>query len=194
MKNIFKNPILFILCLPFILAYYFIYGIGLILYLLIKGIITLIINLKNKNKKDKNYNYKYNYNEEKLKLDYSNVNFYKEQWGKCTNCEKEYYDLLYNLFGNSYKIKTQVYLRSMFPKMKAPNNRIDIVFFDKNYDYPILLIEIQDSSHKSHARAQSDKGLKDFCENNNIKLQKLYTTFGCNGKSIKNLINKKLAE
>lgn len=131
--------------------------------------------------------------EKETKINKENI-FYNEQLKKCTPCEKEYYNLLYELYSDKYYIETQIYLRSMYPKMGAPNNRIDIVFFEKPNYSPILLVEIQDSTHKSHARAQSDKGLKEFCESNNIKLQRIYTTFGCNKKSIKNLIDKKLAE
>lgn len=121
--------------------------------------------------------------------------FFNEQLNKCTNCEKEYYKILYKLFNENYQIETQVYLRSMFPKMKAPNHKIDIVFKTKNYEKPILLIEINDETHNKRTLTKlRDKELKEFCNEHNIKLQAIWTKFDINEKSIYNLIKKRLSE
>lgn len=120
--------------------------------------------------------------------------FYNEQLNKCTNCEKEYYKVLYELYGDKYNIETQVYLRSMFHKMGAPNHKIDMVMIEKDTDNITLLIEINDSTHKNKLRVLRDKELKEFCNQNHIPLQTLYTKYDCIKSSIKKVIDKKLAE
>lgn len=125
----------------------------------------------------------------------NNQEFYNQQIKKCTKCEKIFYDTLYKKYSNKYKLETQVYLRSMFPRMGAENDKIDIVFRDKQTNYPILLVEINDESHnRNKLRKMRDKDLKEFCATNNIKLQFLWTRYGCNEKSIYNLIDNKLKE
>ena len=83
----------------------------------------------------------------------------------------------------------------MFPRKGAPNDRIDIVFKDKQWEEPILLIEINDKTHsKNLVTKMRDKDLKEFCQEHNIKLQALWTKFGVNKYSIIKLIDKRLKE
>lgn len=126
---------------------------------------------------------------EKLKQD-----FYNEQLERCTKCEKVYYETLYKKYSDKYTIKAQVFLRSMYAGYGAENHKIDIVFFNKQTDKPELLIEINDYTHKDLLRKARDKDLKEFCNINKIKLQFLYTKYGCTPKSIYRVIDKKLQE
>lgn len=121
--------------------------------------------------------------------------FYNIQIEKLTKTEKLYYDILYKNFKDEYRIETQVYLRSMYPRKNAPNLKIDIVFKDKKWELPILLIEINDETHNRRKLTKlRDKDLKQFCQEHNIKLQALWTRYDINERSICKLIKKKLEE
>lgn len=136
-------------------------------------------------------------NDYDISQEYKNENqeFYNKQINKCSKSEKIFYDTLYKRYGEKYNLEAQVYLRSMFPRMGADNDIIDIVFRHKYSNNPILLIEINDESHnRNKLRKMRDKDLKAFCAANNIKLQFLWTRYGCNEKSVYNLIDKKLSE
>lgn len=121
--------------------------------------------------------------------------FYNKQIEKLTKTEKLYYDILYKNFKDEYRIETQVYLRSMYPRKNAPNLKIDIVFKDKKWELPILLIEINDETHNRRKLTKlRDKDLKKFCQEHNIKLQALWTRYDINERSICKLIKKRLEE
>lgn len=121
--------------------------------------------------------------------------FYNKQIEKLTKTEKLYYDILYKNFKDEYRIETQVYLRSMYPRKNAPNLKIDIVFKDKKWELPILLIEINDETHNRRKLTKlRDKDLKQFCQEHNIKLQALWTRYDINERSICKLIKKRLEE
>lgn len=148
----------------------------------------------NYGKTEKQYNYNTNKNLNKTQNKSSEKEFYQEQLNKCTKCEKVYYKTLYKKYSKDYTIKSQIYLRSMFPKMGAENLLIDLVFFDKKTNKPTLLIEINDKTHKDLLRKSRDNELREFCYKHNIKLQFLYTTFGCVPEKIYRIIDKKLGE
>ena len=133
---------------------------------------------------DKEINSKKHYNDD-----------YEEQLDKCTKCEKVYYKMLYKNYHEKYLIKTQVYLRSLFPGYKAENFRIDIVFRNLDDKETIALIEINDGSHsRDLLRSARDKELKEFCNDNDINLITLWTKYGCKEKSICNYIDRKIEE
>ncbi len=212
-------PILVVVALPFILAG----GVIYLLYLIIKAIVTFyeerkiekqqqiyenkksqrekVIreyeeNQQNKTKVIRNFTLG-TQNDYDISQEYKNENqeFYNKQINKCSKSEKIFYDTLYKRYGEKYNLEAQVYLRSMFPRMGADNDIIDIVFRHKYSNNPILLIEINDESHnRNKLRKMRDKDLKAFCAANNIKLQFLWTRYGCNEKSVYNLIDKKLSE
>lgn len=149
------------------------------------------------NNEDKIYNKQKEYSKEKI----SNYNInieqirYENQIKKLTKTEKAYFDVLWKKYHEYYKLETQVYLRSMFPGSGAPNLNIDIVFKNKENDYPILLIEINDETHnKFKLRRMRDNELKTYCLQNKIKLQTLWTRFDINENSIYKLIDKRLSE
>ena len=87
---------------------------------------------------------------------------YQQKESLITNYEKYFYDILEENFGNNYKIQTQVNLASIIKKndnSKYSNElfrNIDFGIFEKATLKPLLLIEINDSTHKKSDRYQRD--------------------------------------
>ncbi len=148
---------------------------GKILIIIILIIIVLIIKkvfsynkIQNKDKNNKDKNNEVLYIEKSLMTDYERY-FY--------NIFKELEDEL------DIKIHPQINLASIINK-KTNNyyvselfRNIDFAIFDKNYEKLLLLIEINDNSHKTRKRIYRDKKVDAILKTANIKLIKFYSNY-----------------
>lgn len=100
-----------------------------------------------------------------------------------TNCEKYYYKILKEEFGEQYDIFPQVPLSSVVAKEKQFKKQyqnelfriIDFGIFEKETQKPLLLIEINDKTHKQQKRIERDNKVKEICNNANIELITFWT-------------------
>lgn len=132
----------------------------------IKKIIEWLYNLLfKKNKKDNKSNIYY------VKKDYMTIN------------EKSFYIKLKKIeeFGN-FRVIPQVNLASVISKRSEYRyntelfRNIDFGLFDNEFNL-LLLIELNDSSHKQASRHQRDLKVKEICDNAGIKLIFFYTNY-----------------
>ena len=159
-----------------------------ILYVLILPIILLgelirvIILLIRKNKTKKSIVEK-NIYVENNKEQQNHQNKYKLKTQTITNNEMYFLNIINKHFGYKYLIKDQVPLSSIIEKEKSFANEyqnelnriVDIGIFDKQTTAPLLLIEINDSTHEQYERKQRDIKVKNICEQAGIKLITFWT-------------------
>lgn len=108
---------------------------------------------------------------------------YKLKTQTITNNEMYFLNIINKHFSNQYLIKDQVPLSSIIEKEKSFKNEyqnelnriIDIGIFDKQTTAPLLLIEINDSTHEQYNRKQRDIKVKNICEQAGIKLITFWT-------------------
>ena len=159
-----------------------------------------------KNNKN-NYYYKYTHNEVDRTINNYNqsttnsgVTSYpiklKEQSNTVTDCDKKYskksvithyekyfYDIFEKNFGNDYKIQTQINLASVVEKNYQNKYRnelfknIDFGIFDKETLETLLLIEINDKTHKSKERYDRDLKVREILNQSGIKLLTFYSSY-----------------
>lgn len=180
-----------------------------ILYWLIKGIIFLIKE-KKYSKNYKKFNFNTNKNENLIEENKEpTISFYNENKTEneihkyesknlATNNEMYFYNIIENHFGNKYKIQTQVNLASIIEKTNNDKFRnelfrnIDIGIFEKENLKPLLLIEINDSTHNQTKRQYRDIKVKEICNEANIKLITFYTKYSNKKEYIINRIEEEL--
>lgn len=152
---------------------------------IIKIIISIIKKSKKNNTKDtinekdifveEDLNNNENYNNQKTK--------YKLKTQTITNNEMYFLNIINKHFSDKYLIKDQVPLSSIIEKEKSFKNEyqnelnriIDIGIFNKQTTAPLLLIEINDSTHEQYERKQRDIKVKNICEQAGIKLITFWT-------------------
>ena len=117
-----------------------------------------------------------------------------------SNYEKYFYDILEQNFGYEYKVQTQVNLASIITKIdnyKYQNElyrNIDFGIFDKNTLKPLLLIEINDSTHKNSKRYKRDMKVREIISEAKIKLITFYSSYKNETKYVVERIKKSLNE
>lgn len=117
-----------------------------------------------------------------------------------SNSEKYFLDIIDNNFGDNYRIIPQVPLSSIINKHKEFENQyqnelyrtIDIGIFDKNTFEPLLMIEINDKTHKQYNRYKRDLKVKEILQTANIPLITFYTDMPNRPDYIIDRINKNL--
>ena len=158
---------------------FYIIGVITIISILFNKIYKPIIKLSNKRI---NKNYKY-YTQKKL----------------MTNYEKYFYNILIEL-ENEYNIKVQPQVNlatiiNVNSNTKYHNElfrNIDFAIFTKDYEYLLLLIEINDKTHSQNNRINRDKKVKNIVEEAGIKLITFYSNYPNNKEYVKNRIKKEL--
>lgn len=174
------TALIYILFLPFIL-----------IYLLIKLIIKL--SKKNNSAPQEEFVSEANpYQEEPPQVTYyddevddneTEQTTYQQKDSLITDYEKYFYNILEETFGNEYKIQTQVNLASIVKKVdnsKYQNElfrNIDFGIFEKSTLKPLLMIEINDSTHKNSNRYQRDLNVRKILEESDIKLITFYSSY-----------------
>ncbi len=111
--------------------------------------------------------------------------------------ERKFYNILKTL-ENEHTIIPQLNLASIIKKKN--NNRyytelfrnIDFAIFDKDMNKLLLLIEINDSTHKKYKRKDRDLKVKKICNDVNIKLLTFYTNYPNEKDYVLNRIKKVL--
>lgn len=99
-----------------------------------------------------------------------------------TENEKSFYSKLKNLEDLGYKIIPQVNLATVITKQADSRfntelfRNIDFGVFDNEYNL-LLLIELNDSSHKQAIRYERDLKVKRLCESAKIKLIFFYSSY-----------------
>ena len=116
-----------------------------------------------------------------------------------TEYEQYFYKILVELEDElNIKIQPQVNLATILKKEN--NNKyinelfrnIDFGIFSKDYSKLLLLIEINDKTHKNTERKQRDKKVKEILDNANVKLIKFYSNYPNKKEYVKNRIKKEL--
>lgn len=96
--------------------------------------------------------------------------------------KKRFYSKLKNIETLGYKVIPQVNLASIITKQSDSRyntelfRNIDFGIFDNEYNL-LLLIELNDSSHKQAIRHERDLKVKRSCESAKIKLIFFYTSY-----------------
>lgn len=129
-------------------------------------------------------------------------NIYHVKSKTITNNEKYFIDIINKHFSNNYEIRPQVPLSSIIEKEKEfdrqyqneLNRIIDIGIFNKNTSYPLLLIEINDNTHKRKDRQIRDAKVKSICEQAGIKIIAFWTDYSNTEEYIINCINTNLRD
>lgn len=115
-----------------------------------------------------------------------------------TKNEIIFYNKLKNVIKDTYLIQTQVNLATVIKK-NYNNFRINELFrivdfgiFDKNTYEPLILIELNDSTHKSKSRYIRDQKVKNILTIANIPLITFYSSYSNNEQYINKRINELL--
>lgn len=148
----------------------------LITLLIIMILILIILIVKKLNKKVK---------KTKIKQTQTNTQTNYQKQKIMSDYEKYFYNVLTQNFSNDYLIIPQVNLASIIKKIKDfPKQyqnelyrNIDFGIFDKEKMIPILLIEINDKTHKTLERIERDKKVKEICKIAEIKLITFYSKY-----------------
>ena len=160
-----------------------------LLFLLIRLVIVIIRHNKNKKASFQDTNV-INNNSRTLHNNEINNNslkkeepVYKQKDSLITNYERHFYNILENNFGADYKVQAQVNLASIINKIDTSKyqnelfRNIDFGLFDKETLSPLLLIEINDATHKIYDRYQRDLKIRKILSQANIKLITFYSSY-----------------
>ena len=113
-----------------------------------------------------------------------------------TRVEYEYYVIFDSYFGDDYRILPQINLASVIEKEGSGYRselfrNVDFGVFDFNYR-PILLIEINDSTHLRKDRISRDKKVNAICKKAHIPLVTFWTSDGIDKEAIYQKLKKYL--
>ena len=110
-----------------------------------------------------------------------------------SKAELQFYKKLEYLYGNSYKIQVQVNLASIINKNDTFRNdlfrNIDFGIFEKETLKPLLLIELNDSTHKNYKRYNRDIKIREILKQVQMPLITFYTDYDNNSDYIKKRID-----
>lgn len=152
--------------------------IGILVYI---SIVIAIFKIKDNKIEIKNdIEYKSNYAKKNL-LTKSEINFYK----KLNNAYKEKYIIQcqINLASIIYKINNDKYRSELF-------RNIDYGLFEKETFKPLIMIELNDQTHKNKKRYIRDLKVRDILQQANIPLITFYTEY----ENKENYITKRIDE
>lgn len=121
-----------------------------------------------------------NAQDESNKQETKQENLYKAK-NLMTKNELVFYNKLKEL-EYEYKIVPQLNLGTVIQKTtKGYRNElfknIDFAIFSNDFSKLLLLVELNDSTHKQSKRRKRDKRVKEICSKANIKLITFYTTY-----------------
>lgn len=125
----------------------------------------------------------------------SDKKYYKRKY--MSDCELNFYNKIKELENEEYKVIPQVNLATIITKENKSFQgelfrNIDFAIFDKNFQNLLLLIELNDSSHKKSSRIKRDIKVKKICDSANIKLITFYTNFANEKDYVINRIKKEI--
>jgi len=131
----------------------------------------------------------------------TNTTIYHKKEKTITANEKYFLNIIKANFSN-HDVRFQVPLSSIIEKEKEfekqyqneLNRIIDIGIFDNETTTPLLLIEINDNTHKRKDRQARDIKVKNICEQANIKLITFWTEYDNEESYIVNRIKKAIED
>ena len=100
-----------------------------------------------------------------------------------TNTEKKYFECFKTILPDCYIIQPQINLATVIDKISPSRyqselfRNIDFGVFDLNYK-PLLMIEINDSTHNTFKRADRDVKVADICSKAGLPLISFWTNNG----------------
>ena len=112
-----------------------------------------------------------------------------------TECEKHFFKVIKDVVGADYIVQPQINLASVIEKNSSARYRnelfrnVDFGVFDHAYK-PLVLIEINDSTHESSDRKSRDRKVYQLCQMANIPLITFWTWAGIH----REYIEKRLGE
>lgn len=115
-----------------------------------------------------------------------------------TPTEKNYMKCIRSVLPENYLLQMQANLASFVERTDGSRfqtelfRNVDFLIMDLEYR-PLIVIEVNDSSHLSKDRQERDKKVADICEEAGIPIIKLWTSYGINPEYIKNKIAQTLA-
>lgn len=119
---------------------------------------------------------------------------YKVRETFVTPTEREYLTAIKNVLPKEYYLQPQVSLRSVIDRTDDAYYQnelyriIDACIFDKSSFKPLVLVEINDSSHNQPKRIERDKKVKMICEEAGIPLVTFWVKYGVNEEYIEKRI------
>lgn len=123
---------------------------------------------------------------------------YERKDSLLTKTELEFFNKLRNLYGQKYHLQAQVSLRSVTSKTiysKYINELfrdIDFGIFDNKTLKPLVLIELNDKTHKNADRHERDLKVRDILKQSGIPLVTFYTDKPNDEKYLYTTINEEL--
>lgn len=145
-----------------------------LIFLLIKSIVSYF---NKKSIKNKNVSYDCNYSSQKT------LNSQYVSKKLVTDCEKYFFEIINDNFGEHYRVIPQVPLSSVVNKIKDFDKQyqgelyrtIDFGIFDKTTFEPLLMIEINDNTHNRVDRINRDAKVKSILKAAKIPLITFYS-------------------
>lgn len=129
----------------------------------------------------------------------SNGFLYSLKGSLITQTEKSYLTAIKRSLPSGYFVQPQINLASIITKNDDSRfqnelyRNVDACVFDLAYK-PIVIIEINDSTHNSYNRRERDIKVKNICEEAGIKVITLWTKFGVNQEYITKVVNEAIRE
>ena len=125
------------------------------------------------------------YDEKPSKKSKNKDDVYKLKKSIMSDCEINFFKVIYKHFEKDYLVIPQVPLASIIEKKKdfdsqyqnELNRIIDFGIFDKITFKPLLLIEINDNTHNEKSRQARDIKVKNICSSVNLNLITFYTNY-----------------
>lgn len=124
---------------------------------------------------------------------------YEVKQSLITETEKRYLDAIKSVLPAGVFLQAQVNLASIIVRTdhsKYQNElyrNIDACIFDTSYK-PLVLIEINDSSHNDNKRKERDQKIRNICEEAGIPLITFWTSYGINPDYMRERVYKSLEQ
>lgn len=120
-------------------------------------------------------------------------NSYRKKSELMSDCEQEYFKLFLSMLGGRYIVQPQVPLSAIIVKegvnkyQSELNRVIDFVIFTTFYE-PLVAVEINDKSHKTKARKERDKKVKNILNSAKMPLITIWTDRELNVNEIRKFL------
>lgn len=151
---------------------------GSIVFLIIIFIIFIVLIINETTTKTGNDQTKDTQYEEQ-----QNIKIYKAKNSILTNNEKEFYNKLFQVVDKNYLVLPQINLGSVVEKIDGSKFRnelfriIDFGIFDRKTLKPLLLIELNDKTHKQAERYQRDLKVREILKDAGLPLLTFYSSY-----------------
>lgn len=113
----------------------------------------------------------------------NNENVYRLKESLLTYTEKKYFECFKTILPNNFIIQPQINLATVLEKVSGSHyqnelfRNIDFGIFDLNYK-PLLMVEINDETHRNPDRVDRDIKVADICFSAGLPLIRFWTSYG----------------